>query len=132
MAKKQVQRVKFNEVMFAEMLMKVSGALIDQYSDQDYTQTEITDNAARAIANHLKFSNLHLNQLLEFRVRIENVLKRKYNVEMAAGVEAFCQDQEAVLKQHNVPQKARVFHGLLDTLIAVVAMRVGVLEVAVA
>jgi len=129
-ARKQIDKSVFNEIVFTEMMIKVSDAIVKDYPDQDYSQTDITLHSAQMIVDHFGLTGKHLNQFLNYRVKYEASIKRRFGVDLATGVSAFGQDQEAVLKQHNAPQRTRVFCGMLDTLIAVIAIRSGALEVA--
>jgi hypothetical protein len=133
-ARKQGQQAKtkyrLNESNLNKVLRSLSEELINLNPNQDYTQTNNSLYAAKSLANKVNGTHMDFQQILEYRVKFEEALKKKYNVELPTDtISAFMVDAELVLKDAKVPQRTRVMSGLLDTFISVLAMQLGVFKV---
>ena len=126
-AEKQPQR-HINEHKFTELMVRMADFILEDNPQHDYGQTDHSLTVAKLIVENYTMGQKELTQLISFRERFEQGLSNQYGVELATGMGAFVQDQEAHLKSQNVPQNIRVLSGLLDTLISVVAVRTGAIE----
>jgi hypothetical protein len=109
-------------------LAQLSKVLVDGSPDQDYAQTDNSRWAMQVLINKGISSPLHYQQLLAYREKHDKQIKKRYRVSLPSGVGAFMFDYEAVMKKRKVPQVTRVKIGLLDTLIFLVAQKVGAVE----
>jgi len=116
---KPIKIRRFNETVFTDMLTEMSGVLVKEFPAHDYNLTPTLQDLVTMMVRDTGLNNLE--QLMSYRVKYSDLLKKRYGVEFATGLNEFGHDFEKLLKQHNVPQNIRVFCGMLDTFITVVA-----------
>lgn len=110
-------------------LTKMSVVLLHYHPDQDYNMTPAMDEAATQLsAKFGRLSAANFNALLEFRVKMEQCTTDNFGVDFENGVAALMWDTEEAMKRCNVPQPARVLHGLLDLVIGRVGQQSGVIQ----
>jgi hypothetical protein len=120
---KPIKIRRFDETVFTDMLTVMSGILIKEFPAQDYNLTPALKDIVTLMARDTGLNNI--DQLMSYRAKYSDLLKKRFGVEFATGLTAFGHDFEELLKQHNVPQNDRVFCGMLDTFITVVAKTYG-------
>lgn len=107
-------------------LTKLVVVLLHYHPEQDYNMTPAMDEAATQFSAKVgKLSAANFNALLTFREKMEKCTSDNFGVDFEVGVAALEWDTEEALKRCNVPQPARILHGLLDLVIAKAGIRCG-------
>lgn len=127
-AAKQPQ-YRINELKAEELLIKLAHLIIEASPECGYNADAFMKYAAQEMVDDKGLNAAHLQQLLEMRVRLEKSLKQNYGVEIPTGFSAFTCDIDALLNNAGVSQLTRVTHGLLDSVIGILAVRVGAVEI---
>lgn len=117
-----------NEHKFTELMIQFADVILKENPLHGYGQSDLSLYIAKQIIQHHSLGRSDFDQLISYRERFEQALTKKYGIDLACGVDAFLQDQEAHLKDCEVPQHIRVMCGLMDTLISVLAVRSGAIK----
>jgi len=117
-----------NSEILTRLLLRLSQVIAADHADHGYNQTADSRAAAVQTIEYYKLERADYAQLLEFREAYNDSINKSYGVELATGAAAFLQDPDAVLRATGMPQIIQISVGLLDTLIAVLAMRVGAIK----
>ena len=124
----QLKESKINTDQFLFLLQKISQVVLAEDPAHGYNQSQNTRDAAVMLIDKHNLNRNHYQQILEIREGFNQALEKKYGFELAFGLGSFLQDIDVVLKQHKVPQDIQVATGLLDTVVAVLGMRVGAIK----
>lgn len=128
---KEINQLKANNInadQFLFLLNKIAGVVVMEDSKHGYNQSTLTRDAAVMLIDKHNLTRKHYEQILEIRERFNQATGKKYGFELAFGLGSFLQDIDAVLKQHQVPQNIQIALGLLDTIVAVLAVRIGAVK----
>lgn len=110
------------------LLLRLSQVIVDQVPDHGYSQTADSRQSAVMMIDHYHLGRGDFAQLLEFREVYNQAITRDYGVELVTGIGALLQDPDEILRQSSMRQVVQVSVGLLDTVIAVLGMRVGAVQ----
>jgi hypothetical protein len=110
------------------LLLRLSQVIVTQVPDHGYSQTADSRQSAVMMIDHYHLGRGDYAQLLEFREVYNEAVNRDYGVELATGIGAFLQDPDEILRRSSMPQVVQVSVGLLDTVIAVLGLRVGAIK----
>jgi hypothetical protein len=128
---KEINQLKANNIntdQFLFLLNKIAGVVVLEDATHGYNQSTLTRNAAVMLIDKHNLTHKHYEQILEIRESFNQALGKKYGFELTFGLGSFLQDIDAVLKQHAVPQNIQIATGLMDTIVAVLGMRVGAVK----
>jgi hypothetical protein len=124
----KIKESNINTDQFLFLLNKIADIVIVEDADHGYNQSKNSRDAAVMLVDKHNLTRKHYQQILEIRESFNQAAGKKYGFELAFGLGSFLQDIDAVLKQHQVPQNIQIVLGLLDTIVAVLAVRVGAVK----
>jgi len=128
---KEINQLKANHInadQFLFLLNKIADIVVVEDSKHGYNQSKNSRDAALMLIDKHNLTRKHYEQILEIREGFNQATGKKYGFELAFGLGSFLQDIDVVLKQHKVPQNIQIVLGLLDTIVAVLAVRVGAIK----
>ena len=128
---KEIEQLKsstINTDQFLFLLNKITDVIVAEDSTHGYNQSKNSHDAAVMLIDKHNLNRNHYQQILEIRESFNQACGKKYGFELAFGMGSFLQDIDVVLKQHGVPQNIQILLGLLDTIVAVLAVRVGAVK----
>lgn len=131
-AEKKAEQFRINEHKFTELMFRLSDILITDNPNQDYAQTEQSLWTAKELIRKHQLNATDFQQMLKLRETFDSALAKKYNIQFANDLGALLQDVGADMRNAGVPQNVRVLSGFLDTLISVLGIQCGAINIVAA
>lgn len=109
-------------VKMQDVLTATAVSVMAQNKQADYDADKCSDieKAARNIIDFLDMESGHLNDMLVYRVTVEQHLAKRYKTKFSDNP---LSNTESMLKRKRVPQLKRIEHGILDMIIGELYVR---------